>query len=123
MELIDICKAACRVKYSLQTLSDNKINEALYSIAEALVSQTDSILEANAIDLANGKAKNMPEGLLDRLALSDVRIKAMADGLNVVAALENPKGRIIESFTRPNGMMIDKIRVIDSGDTYLLPCK
>ena len=111
MELIDICKAACRVKYSLQTLSDNKINEALYSIAEALVSQTDSILEANAIDLANGKAKNMPEGLLDRLALSDVRIKAMADGLNVVAALENPKGHIIESFTRPNGMMIDKIRV------------
>ena len=69
MELIDICKAACRVKYSLQTLSDNKINEALYSIAEALISSTESILEANAVDLANGKAKNMPEGLLDRLAL------------------------------------------------------
>ncbi|MBO7387851.1 MAG: glutamate-5-semialdehyde dehydrogenase [Lachnospiraceae bacterium] len=111
MELIDICKAACRVKYSLQTLSDNKINEALYSIAEALISSTDSILEANAIDLANGKAKNMPEGLLDRLALSDVRIKAIADGLKEVAALDNPKGRIIESFTRPNGMMIDKVRV------------
>ncbi|MBP5297545.1 MAG: glutamate-5-semialdehyde dehydrogenase [Lachnospiraceae bacterium] len=111
MELIDICKAACRVKYSLQTLSDNKINEALYSIAEALISSTDSILEANAIDLANGKAKNMPEGLLDRLALSDVRIKAIADGLKEVASLDNPKGRIIESFTRPNGMMIDKVRV------------
>ncbi|SDA40404.1 glutamate-5-semialdehyde dehydrogenase [Lachnospiraceae bacterium G11] len=111
MELIDICKAACRVKYSLQTLSDNKINEALYSIAEALISSTESILEANAVDLANGKAKNMPEGLLDRLALSDVRIKAIAEGLKEVAALDNPKGRIIESFSRPNGMMIDKIRV------------
>ena len=111
MELIDICKAACRVKYSLQTLSDEKINKALYSIAEALVSSTDSIIEANAIDLANGKAKNMPEGLLDRLALSDVRIKAMAEGLKEVAALKNPKGQIIESFTRPNGMMVDKVRV------------
>ncbi len=111
MELIDICKAACRVKYSLQTLSDNKINEALYSIAEALISSTESILEANAVDLANGKAKNMPEGLLDRLALSDVRIKAIAEGLKEVAALDNPKGRIIESFSRPNGMMIDKVRV------------
>jgi glutamate-5-semialdehyde dehydrogenase len=111
MELIDICKAACRVKYSLQTLSDNKINEALYSIAEALNSSTESILEANAVDLANGKAKNMPEGLLDRLALSDVRIKAIAEGLKEVAALDNPKGRIIESFSRPNGMMIDKVRV------------
>lgn len=111
MELVDICKAACRVKYSLQTLSDNKINEALYSIAEALISSTESILEANAVDLANGKAKNMPEGLLDRLALSDVRIKAIAEGLKEVAALDNPKGRIIESFSRPNGMMIDKVRV------------
>lgn len=111
MELIDICKAACRVKYSLQTLSDNKINEALYSIAEALISSTESILAANAVDLANGKAKNMPEGLLDRLALSDVRIKAIAEGLKEVAALDNPKGRIIESFSRPNGMMIDKVRV------------
>lgn len=111
MELVDICKAACRVKYSLQTLSDNKINEALYSIAEALISSTESILEANAVDLANGKAKNMPEGLLDRLALSDVRIKAIAEGLKEVAALNNPKGRIIESFSRPNGMMIDKVRV------------
>lgn len=111
MELIDICKAACRVKYSLQTLSDSKINEALYSIAEALISSTESILEANAVDLANGKAKNMPEGLLDRLALSDVRIKAIAEGLKEVAALDNPKGRIIESFSRPNGMMIDKVRV------------
>lgn len=111
MELIDICKAACRVKYSLQTLSDDKINEALYSIAEALISSTESILEANAVDLANGKAKNMPEGLLDRLALSDVRIKAIAEGLKEVAALDNPKGRIIESFSRPNGMMIDKVRV------------
>lgn len=111
MELIDICKAACRVKYSLQTLSDNKINEALYSIAEVLISSTESILAANAVDLANCKAKNMPEGLLDRLALSDVRIKAIAEGLKEVAALDNPKGRIIESFSRPNGMMIDKVRV------------
>ena len=53
----------------------------------------------------------MPEGLLDRLALSDVRIKAIAEGLKEVAALDNPKGRIIESFSRPNGMMIDKVRV------------
>ncbi|MBO4375906.1 MAG: glutamate-5-semialdehyde dehydrogenase [Lachnospiraceae bacterium] len=111
MELIDICKAAYKVKYDLQALEDDAINNALNCVADTLLAESADIIKANETDLNNGKAKNMPEGLLDRLALSDVRIKAIADGIREVAKLKNPKGEIIESFERPNGMKIDKVRV------------
>jgi glutamate-5-semialdehyde dehydrogenase len=69
------------------------------------------ILIANAEDLADGKAAGLTSAMLDRLELNDKRIEAMAEGLDVVRGLPDPVGKITESWTRPNGMTIERVRV------------
>jgi len=111
MNLNDMGKAASKAKFELLGLSTEDKNKALIKIADALVANASSIIEANSLDIKNGKEKNMPEGLLDRLALSDNRIQAMAEGLKQVASLPDPIGDILDEFQRPNGMKVTKIRV------------
>ncbi|MBR3637243.1 MAG: glutamate-5-semialdehyde dehydrogenase, partial [Lachnospiraceae bacterium] len=80
-------------------------------IAECLVNDAQSIIEANQIDLDNGIANGMHPGLLDRLKLDEGRIQGMAEGLRQVADLEDPVGETLETFKRPNGLEIEKISV------------
>ena len=107
----DMAQRANAARYTVQKLSTEEKNAALHAVADALVAATPSIMEANAKDLENGRAKGMHEGLLDRLALDADRIKAMAEGVRQVAALPDPAGEVIEQFTRPNGLRIQKVRV------------
>lgn len=104
---------ACAVnaKYALQKLTATEKNKALLHASEALLSHTEEILSANEKDLKAGKEKGMHEGLLDRLALTETRIAAMAEGLRQIAALEDPIGEIMDTFIRPNGLKISKVRV------------
>ena len=69
------------------------------------------ILDANKIDIENGKKNHMPEGLLDRLLLTETRIAQMAEGLRQVAALDDPIGEVLGMKKRPNGLMIGQKRV------------
>ena len=102
---------AVAAKYELQTLTTSVKNRALESVASALVDRTDQILAANDKDYEIAKQGGMAEGLLDRLKLNPARIEAMAEGLRQIAALDDPVGEIMESFDRPNGLHIDKVRV------------
>lgn len=102
---------AVNAKYALQKLTATEKNKALLHASEALLSHTEEILSANEKDLKAGKEKGMHEGLLDRLALTETRIAAMAEGLRQIAALEDPIGEIMDTFTRPNGLKISKVRV------------
>ena len=102
---------ALNAKYALQKLTATEKNKALLHASEALLSHTEEILSANEKDIKAGKEKGMHEGLLDRLALTETRIAAMAEGLRQIAALEDPIGEIIDTFTRPNGLKISKVRV------------
>ena len=86
-------------------------NDALLEIAHILRSSKDEILAANAVDLENGRARNMTESLLDRLALNEGRIESMANACENLAKLEDPIGEIVSGSTRPNGMRIEKVRV------------
>ena len=70
-----------------------------------------AILAANAEDVAEAKAAGATAAFLDRLALDDKRVDAMADGLDVVRALADPVGTVTERWTRPNGMTIERVRV------------
>ncbi|MEM6665064.1 MAG: glutamate-5-semialdehyde dehydrogenase [Pseudomonadota bacterium] len=83
---------------------------ALLAGAEALVSDTDDILAENAKDIAAGTASGMAQSFLDRLTLTPERIAAMADGLRAVAALEDPVGTALASWTRPNGLDFTRVR-------------
>lgn len=102
---------AVNAKYALQKLTATEKNKALLHASEALLSHTEEILSANEKDIKAGKEKGMHEGLLDRLALTEGRIAAMAEGLRQIAALEDPIGEIMDTFTRPNGLKISKVRV------------
>lgn len=102
---------ALNAKYALQKLTATEKNKALLHASEALLSHTEEILSANEKDIKAGKEKDMHEGLLDRLALTETRIAAMAEGLRQIAALEDPIGEIMDTFTRPNGLKISKVRV------------
>src|SRR5262249_5831753 len=79
--------------------------------AQALRDRRGDILAANAEDVAAAKAKGENAAFIDRLALDDKRITAMADSLDVVRALRDPIGAVTEAWTRPNGMRIERVRV------------
>jgi glutamate-5-semialdehyde dehydrogenase len=80
-------------------------------MADALVDATDRVLAANAEDLARGRDSGMAEGMLDRLALDEARVSAMADGLRQVAGLPDPVGEVVRGSTLPNGLELRQVRV------------
>ncbi len=111
MELLEICKKAKSVAGAIGILDTNTKNQVLENVAKALVANSAYILQENEKDLENGRKNNMPEGLLDRLALSETRIEQMAEGLSQVAGLEDPIGEVISTKIRPNGLSVGKKRV------------
>ena len=102
---------AVQAKYEVQKLSEKEKNRALLTIAEALVTETDRILAANEKDLARAEEKGMKAGLIDRLRLTEERIKGMAEGIEKVTQLPDPVGELLETIHRPNGLVIEKRRV------------
>jgi glutamate-5-semialdehyde dehydrogenase len=84
---------------------------ALAAMAKTIVAHSDEILAANAEDVAEAKAQGATAAFIDRLALDGKRIEAMAAGCEVVRALPDPVGVVMESWTRPNGMTIERVRV------------
>jgi len=94
----------------VSTSTDVK-NAALLGMANSIVDQSATILEANKIDIANARGKGISDALIDRLTLNDKRIEDMAEGLRIVAALPDPVGEVLGGWKRPNGLKIRKVRV------------
>ncbi len=86
-------------------------NAALRLAAQNLRDSKAAVLEANERDLANARARGLSGAMLDRLALDDARIEGIATGLEAVAALEDPVGKVIAEWQRPNGLQIARRRV------------
>ena len=84
---------------------------ALRAAADALRGRRAALLEANAADMAAARAKGLKGAMLDRLQLDDARLESMARGLEDIAALENPVGRVLAEWTRPNGLRIARVAV------------
>ena len=110
-ELQELCLKARKASRITALLSGQEKDRALSLCAEALLSHCEEILSANRQDMDEAEDQGMSEGLLDRLALTEKRIADMAAGMRAVAALEDPVGRVLERFTRPNGLVITKISV------------
>ena len=89
----------------------NKKNDALLAIAKALTDNAQKIIDANDIDIENGKNAGLTASLLDRLKLSQERIEGMADGVKQVAALPDPIGRVLDGKALNNGLQIEKVTV------------
>ena len=86
-------------------------DEALLSAADLLEEATDSVLAANRDDVANAQAAGTSDTLVDRLRLDHGRIGAMAAGLRNVAALADPVGERVDGWVRPNGLVVERVRV------------
>lgn len=110
-DLESLGKAAKEAKYELQILDTKTKDEALKAVAKRLVERKDEIISANAIDIEKGEAAGMHPGLVDRLRLNEQRIEAMAEGLEQIVDLPDCIGEKMETFQRPNGLEISKVRV------------
>ena len=109
--MINKLQAAKNTSYKLALLSSDTKNQVLRDCAKFIVENSDEIIAANKFDMEAGRSKNMSEGLLDRLLLTDERIKGIAASLEELALLSDPIGEISSMIKRPNGLMIGRKRV------------
>jgi glutamate-5-semialdehyde dehydrogenase len=96
---------------ALAKLDTKTKNACLIAMADGLERSAATIKAANAKDIAAGKSAGLSSGVLDRLILDDKRIADMTKGIREVAALDDPIGKTISEWTRPNGIRIRKVRV------------
>ncbi len=111
LTLEKIGKQAKSAEALLRLLSTSQKNKALVTAAEDLVANKKTLLEANAVDIAQAKENQMAPALVDRLLLTETRIAQMAEGLKQMAELEDPVGEVLSMKQRPNGLMIGQKRV------------
>ncbi|MCC7273019.1 MAG: glutamate-5-semialdehyde dehydrogenase [Alphaproteobacteria bacterium] len=111
VEMAEMGAAARAAAAVLATAGTDAKNRALKAAAAAVRAAAPAILAANATDVAAGRAAGLSAAMLDRLALDDRRVAAMARGLEEVAALPDPIGATIAQWTRPNGLAIARVRV------------
>ena len=107
-ELASRARAAARV---LALAPPEQKNRALDAVERAIRNHAPAILAANAEDVAEARASGATSAFIDRLTLTEARIDAMADGVATVRKIPDPIGSITESWQRPNGMIIERVRV------------
>ncbi len=96
---------------TLAAASPKQKNDALAAIADALISRTPEIIEANKVDLENAVKNNMSKAMQDRLLLNEARIQGIAEGVRKLIQLEEVVGKVESGVIRPNGLRIQKTRV------------
>ena len=101
---------AKEAKALLGAVEPQDIDRALLQMADQLEENTDAILTANALDIDAARGK-ISDVMIDRLMLSDERIKGMAQGIREVAALPSPLGRVLKHYERPDGLVIERVSV------------
>ncbi|PWE52750.1 glutamate-5-semialdehyde dehydrogenase [Metarhizobium album] len=106
----DIGAKAKAARRPLATASTEAKNRALNAMADEIVAATPAILAANAEDLRDVEGTEMLPSFIDRLTLTEKRIREMADGVRAIAAFEDPVGSVIAEWDRPNGLHIERVR-------------
>jgi glutamate-5-semialdehyde dehydrogenase len=110
-QIISQLKKAREASRSLALCSTERKNATLTSLAKALRANVKAILEANRKDLDVARNSGRAGAFLERLTLNDARVASMAKSVEEVATLPDPVGEVIESWSRPNGLQIQKVRV------------
>lgn len=110
-DLESLGQNAVQASYELARLSEQEKNKVLLHVADALVAQSKMILQGNEKDILAAKENGIREAMIDRLSLTKERIEGMAEGIRQIVALPDPVGEVLETFERPNGLQISKVRV------------
>jgi glutamate-5-semialdehyde dehydrogenase len=106
-----ICQQAKIAALQLAQLSEADKNQLLLAMADQLEADTALILAGNAKDMAAGREKQLADAMLDRLLLTEERIKTLANAVRYIAALPDPVGQIRQMAPRPNGIQVGKMRI------------
>ncbi len=110
--LVEAKARAARAAAQALALCPTKVkNDALVQMAHGLVEKTGALLDVNRADLERARSRGAARAFLDRLMLTEARIEEMAQGLREIAALPDPVGTVVESWRRPNGIEISRVRV------------
>lgn len=109
--IIEMAKKSKAAARKIANCSTTEKNDALLKIADKLEKRADFLKSENQKDLKNAAEKGLSSAMIDRLTLSDKVIKSMADGLREVVQLKDPVGAIVDSWKRPNGLEVSKMRI------------
>src|SRR5213080_1121298 len=110
-EVLSCGRRARAAARALARMSTERKNAALLAMADQLCASANTILQANGKDVEKATTDQLSLPIIDRLKLDGKRIQAMADDIRQVAALEDPVGKVIAEWIRPNGLHISKVRV------------
>ncbi|MGE5699238.1 MAG: glutamate-5-semialdehyde dehydrogenase [Deltaproteobacteria bacterium] len=106
-----ICRAAKEASVPLGRADSPKKNAALAGMAKGLRGRAEWLKAENLKDVDAGKARGLSAAMLDRLLLTDARIRQMADGIEEVIALPDPVGEVLKMWRRPNGLWVGRMRI------------
>lgn len=109
--MLEIGKKAKEASKILAGIDTRTKNKALMSVVDALLENSELIKEENEKDLKAAREKGISESFIDRLTLTDERIKSMANGVWEIASFSDPVGEIVKGFPHENGMKISEVRV------------
>src|SRR2546430_52757 len=109
--MTELARNARSATRTLALASPEQKNRALEAMERAIRGNAPAILSANAEDVAEVRAGGSTSAFIDRLTLTQARIEAMADGVTTVRGITDPVGAVTESWQRPNGMTIERVRV------------
>jgi len=103
--------AALSASRELATLGTDKKNQILLAMADQMIADADTIIEANEVDISAAEQNGLTNAMIDRLRLDGSRVESIAGGIRQVASLPDPVGQIMDDWERPNGMRIKQLRV------------
>lgn len=109
--VVEMAKASRTAAKKLARCSSGEKNQALKIIAEKLIQSSEQILEANSQDVKKARENGLSSAMIDRLTITKQVLSAMADGLNEVAGLEDPVGSMDQTWIRPNGLSVSRMRI------------
>jgi len=109
--IINMAKAARSAAAEMAKSGSNQKNAVLFGMADAIEKHASRIKEANQKDLDRAGEMGISKAMIDRLTVSDATINSMAKGLREVAGLNDPVGAISESWLRPNGLEVTRMRI------------
>ena len=110
-QVFRIAKDARHAASAVAGLSSADKDEALVEMAGQLIHHTDTLIEENEKDVEAARRKGLSKAMIDRLVLDEKAIRAMARGLEEVAALPDPVGKVTSMWRRPNGLLVGRMRI------------
>jgi glutamate-5-semialdehyde dehydrogenase len=109
--VMEVCRGAKEASHLLARASRDEKDGALRDLADRIEAGVEPLLDANRADVEAARGEGLSEALIDRLTLTEARISEMANGVREVADLDDPVGEVVEGWTLPNGLEVEKKRV------------